>query len=299
MNRSIQLLIGVVIVILILAATSLFTVQQYQSAVLLRLGKIEQNAKGQYKIFGPGLHAKLPLIEKVKKFDMRLQTLSIDSSRIMTAEQKEVLVDAYVKWRIGNVVQYFKATGGLNSQANLLLTQQVNDGMRQEFGKRNIAQLLSDDRVQVMQQILKKVQGAAKEIGVSVVDVRIKRIDLPTEVAEAVYSRMSKAREKMASLIRAQGQEQANIIRAKAEADVTVILATAKSEAEKIRAAGQAKAAQIYLDAYKQSPSFYQFFRSLRAYRDVFNNNHAVMVLKPTGHFFDEFNHISVMAQEK
>ena len=171
--------------------------------------------------------------------------------------------------------------------------------MREAFGKRDIAQLLSDERSQVMKQILDKVSEAAKEIGVKVLDVRIKRIDLPTEVAEAVYARMGKAREKMASLIRSQGQEQANIIRAQADAEVTVTLAKAKSESEKIRAQGEAKAAQIYLDAYDKAPKFYQFFRSLRAYGDVFTKDHATMVVKPTGHFFDYFSHIEENGQGK
>ena len=293
MRASSKFLIGLIIVVIIIALLSLFTVQQYQQAFILRLGKIETNAKGQPNILQPGLHFRVPFVESVEKFDMRLRTLNIDSSRIMTSEQKEVLVDAFVKWKIGNVVQYYKATGGNTLRSDTLLMQQTNDGMREEFGMRNITQLLSNERSEVMQNILQKVKAAAQQIGVDVIDVRIKRIDLPTEVAEPVYSRMRKAREKNAALIRAQGQEQAQIIRAKANATVTVTLATARSDAAKIMATGDAEASQIYLESYNKDPRFYTFFRSLEAYQAVFDHQHATLVLQPQGRFFDFFNSLS------
>lgn len=290
MRVSSRFIIGAVIVVVIAILLSIFTVQQYQTAIILRLGKIETDKQGQSVLYKPGLHFKVPLVEKVESFDMRLRTLNIDSSRIMTAEQKEVLVDAFVKWRVGDVVSYYKATGGNMLRVNSLLVQQANDGMREEFGTRNIAELLSQERYKLMQRILAKVKEAAAPIGIDVIDVRIKKIDLPSEVAEAVYARMRKAREKTASLIRAQGQEQAKIITAKANAEVTVTLATAKSEAAKIVAGGTAKSAQIYLDAYNKNATFYEFYRSILAYQQVFKNDHATLVLQPKGAFFKHFN---------
>ena len=297
--RASKYIIGLIIIVIIVVLLSMFTVQQYQKAIILRLGKIETNPQGQPLVYRPGLHFKIPFVEKLERFDMRLRTLSIDSSRIMTSEQKEVLVDAFVKWKIGNIVTFYKATSGSLMRADTLLVQQTNDGMREEFGMRNITQLLSSERSEVMQNILTKVSTAAQQIGVDVIDVRIKRIDLPAEVAEAVYSRMRKAREKTASLIRSEGQEQAKIIEAKANATVTVTLATARSQAAKTMAAGDAKAAQIYLDSYDKNPKFYVFYRSLLSYQKVFDQDHATLVLQPKGQFFRYFNSLQTIGVKR
>ncbi len=290
-----KLLVTLVIIALVVLYASLYTVNETQKGIILRLGKIELNKQQQAKTVGPGLHIKWPFIQSVKLFDMRLRTLDIDSSRIMTAEQKDVIVDAFVKWRIGDIVQYFKSTGGDDAQASTLLRQKVNDGMRATFGQHTIPELLSNKRNAVMQQILKEVQIAAAPIGVQVLDVRIKRIDLPQEVAEKIYARMRSAREKKAALIRADGQQQAEVIRAKADAKVAVTIAQAKSQAAAIRAKGNAEAATIYANAYAQHLSFYRFYRSLEAYLAVFSGHANRLVLRPEGEFFQYFNpHVKV-----
>ncbi len=272
--------------------SAVYTVQQTQEAIVLRLGKIEMLQNGEPKIEGPGLHFKIPLIEQVKRFDLRLKTLDINSSRIMTAEQKEVLVDAFVKWKIKNLVTYYTSTGGSAQLAEQLLSQKVNDGLRNEFGQQTISQLLSNDRVIGMQVILKNVQIAAQSLGISVVDVRIKRLDLPTEVEQKIYARMRSAREKIAAQLRADGQQQAEIIQAKADAEVVLILSQAESQASKIRASGAEKAGEIYNQAYAQDPQFYTFLKSLESYQTVFashQNSQDVLVLRPQGQFFQNF----------
>lgn len=294
--RNNQWILAAIIVVILVALMSMFTVLQTQQAILLRLGKIETNAQNQPIIFQPGLHFKIPLIESIKRFDMRLRTLDIDSSRIMTQEQKEVLVDAFVKWRIVDPVAYFKATGANIAQAQSLLRQQLNDGIRAEFGQQTISDLLSQERGDVMEKILANVKEAAKPLGIEVVDVRIKRIDLPAEVAETIFARMRSAREKMASLIRAEGQQQAEVIKAQADAKVAVTLADANSQAAKVRAAGEAQAAKIYADAYQKDPEFYSFYRSLLAYNDVFTTKQDTVVLSPNGQFFKYFNQLGNVA---
>ncbi len=287
-----KVLIAIIIIVLVGLYISMYTVNQTQQGIILRLGEIEHNAQNQPKIVGPGLHFKWPFIQTIRLFDMRLRTLDIDSSRIMTAEQKDVIVDAFVKWKIDNLVQYFKSTGGDDLRASTLLRQKVNDGMRATFGQHTIPELLSNKRNQVMQQILQEVKVAALPIGVQVLDVRIKRIDLPQEVADKIYARMRSAREKKAALIRADGQQQAEVIRAKADAKVVVTVAQAKSQAAMIRAKGNAEAAKIYADAYSKHEGFYNFYRSLEGYFMVFSNKQSRLVLQPKGQFFKYFSQL-------
>ena len=282
----------VIILALLLAMSSLFVVNQWQEAIILRLGKIKQTSDGSALIYKAGLHVKLPFVETVKVFDMRLRTLNIDASRIMTKEQKEVVVDAFVKWRIVNPVQYYKSTNNNVLQAQQLLRQQINARMRAQFGRETITDLLSAQRLTVMEDILKAAQRATVALGIKVIDVRLKRIDLPTAVTEQVYSRMRSARQKIASRIRANGLKAAEIIRAKANASVTITLAKARSESAKIRALGDAAAAQIYLDTYRKNPDFYAFYRSLEAYHAVFAHQKAMVVMGPTSRFFNYFNQL-------
>lgn len=282
-------ILAVIIVLVVVFFSTVYIIQQTQEGIVLRLGKIETTEDGKALVVGPGLHFKLPFVETVRDFDMRLRTLDIDSSRIMTEEQKDVLVDAYVKWRINNIVEYFKATGGDQFRTETLLKQKVNDGMRATFGQHTIAELLSNKRNAVMQTILVDVKKAAESMGVDIIDVRIKRIDLPTEVAEKIYARMRSAREKMASLIRADGEQQAEVKRAGADAKVAVTISTANSNAAKVRALGEADAAHIYAEEYKQNPGFYSFYRSLEAYQAVFTKKQANLVLQPEGRFFEYF----------
>ena len=285
-----KIVLALIVIALVVFFASVYTVKQTQQALVLRLGNVEHYANGKPKVMAPGLHFRIPYVQSIRYFDMRLHTLDIQSSRVMTAEQKDVLVDAYVKWRITNLVKYFVATGGDQRNAMVLLSQKVNDGLRATFGQHTIPQLLSDTRTEVMTQILKDVRKTAMNLGISINDVRIKRIDLPEEVAQKIYARMISAREKTAAQIRADGEQQAEIIRAKADATVTVTLAKANSEAAKIRAKGDAKAAGIYAKAYDQNTQFYAFYRSLAAYQSVFATKQKTLVLRPHGQFFRFFH---------
>jgi membrane protease subunit HflC len=279
--------------VLMIVYASAYTVNEGQQALLLRLGNIQtDSATGKAYIKGPGLHFKMPFLMQAKIFDTRLQTLDIKSSRIMTAEQKDVLVDYYVKWRISNLALYYTRTGGNPRQADLLLEQQINDSLRAEFGRRKINEVISDDRVNIMDTLNKQANSNAQKLGLDVIDVRIKRIDLPTEVSTAVFDRMRAERERVATEHRSTGKANAEAIRAKADANVTIMIATAKEEAAKIRSEGDALAAKIYSEAYDKNPKFFAFYRSLDAYRKVFdkNNPNNILVLKPDNQFFKYFN---------
>jgi len=269
--------------IIIFLFTTTYVVQQTQKAIILRLGNILVTKNNKSIIIEPGLHFKIPIIDNIKIFDTRLQTLEIDSSRIMTKEQKDVLVDAYIKYRIYDLSKYFKSTGGNLNRMQILLKQKVNDGMREIFGKNTISELLSSKRNFAMQQILKDIKNAVNSLGIKIIDVRIKRIDLPTEVTEKIYERMRSAREKMASLIRANGEKEAELKRAKADSEIIITLAKAKSIASKIRALGEERSAEIYANAYASHHKFYEFYKSLEAYKIAFKNQ---------GNFILNFNNL-------
>lgn len=290
MRTSVINILILIIVVAIVSILCFYTVQQYQSAIVLRLGKVEMVSKDQAKIIKPGLHFRWPFVETVNTFDMRIRTLDVDAPRVMTAEQKEVSVDAYVKWRVGNPLQYYKATSSNALRASQLLTQNLSDSLRNEFGQLTIPELVDTKRSQVMQGLQKRVNKAATDLGIDVVDVRIKKIELPPKVQDSVFARMRSKRENKATLLRSEGQQAAEKIKADADAQATVILATAKSEAAKIRAQGYGEASQIYAKAYQQDPKFYAFFRSLEAYQDTFTNKHATLMLKPDSQFFHFFN---------
>lgn len=278
------------IIIVVTLYTGLFTVTEGQQALVLRLGNLQMNAQKTPKVYNPGLHIKIPFITSVLWFDTRIQTLEIESSRIVTAEKKDVIVDYYVKWRITNLAKFYTSTSGDISRAEVLLQQQVNNGLRAQFGQRTIPEVVSDDRSKIMSTLRDLADKSAAPLGIDVVDVRIKAIDLPTEVSTAVFSRMRAERQRVAAEHRANGKSIAEAIRAKADADVTVILATAKQQASLERASGQKKAAKIYADAYSKNPDFYAFYRSLLAYQDTFNSKQDIMVLGPNSQFFKYMN---------
>ncbi len=281
----------VALVVLLLLSMSMFTITEGHEGMLLRLGQIVKNHKTQKaKILLPGLHFKWPFINNVRKFDIRLQTLDHKSSRVVTAEQKDVIVDYFAKWRIANLPLYYTRTGGNEMVAQTLLQQKLNDALRAEFGKRQLKQVVSVDRVQIMSILKQKANENAQGLGIKVIDVRIKRIDLPTEVSNSVFERMRAERQRVATEFRAEGRSQAIEIKANANAKVQVILATAKSASEKIRAEGDGTAAKIYSTAYDKNPEFYAFFRSLEAYKKTFDNKRDVLVLQPDSQFFKYFN---------
>lgn len=277
------------IIVLLLVITGLFSVQEYERAIVLRLGKIEANSNGEPIIRTPGLNFKIPFITATKVFDVRLQTLDIESSRIVTEEKKDLLVDYYIKWRIVDLPKFYKSTSGNRLRVETLLRQKANDGIRAEFGKRSIQEVVSGERRDIMKILREQVDSSVSGLGINVIDVRIKRIDLPTEVSATVFARMRSERARVATMHRAQGKADAEAIRAKADADVTVILATANSKSKEIRGLGDALAAEIYAKSYNQDPDFYRFYRSMNAYQKAFQNKSDLLVLKPDSRFFKNF----------
>ena len=263
---------------------SAFTVKQWELAIKLRLGEI---VDADYK---PGLHWMIPIVNNVKIFDGRIQTLDARPQRFLTIEKKDVIVDSFVKWRIANVGQYYRSTGGNAIRTSSLLSERINTSLRDEFGKRTIVEVVSGERAEIMALLTKDADEKANELGVEVIDVRIKRIDLPSEVSGSVYERMRAERERVARDLRAQGDEAAERITAEADRQRTVILANAFKKAETLRGEGDAKAAAIYAKAYETNSEFYAFYRSLSAYRSVFSNSGNMMVIKPDSEFFKYFN---------
>lgn len=279
-----------IVIIVFLGLSSLFVVREGQNALILRLGKIIQVNQDKPKNYQPGLHVKIPFIDQVLYYDKRLQTLSPgNNQKVLTAEQKRLIVDYYVKWRIQNLAQFYKSTSGDVSKAEYLLMQKVNDALRAAFGERTISEVVSGERSEVMKLLKSKADEGANALGISVVDVRIKRIDLPQEVQESVYSRMSTDRERVATKHRAQGKSESEKIRAQADANVTLTLAKARQEAARIRAKGQEEAAGIYNQAYGSDPAFYKLFTSLYAYAQIFNQKDIVL-LDPKSDFLRKFN---------
>ena len=278
--------------VLILLMGSLFTVTQGEQGILLRLGRLVQDSStGKVKVLLPGLHLKMPFTESVRIFDTRIQTLDIKSSRIVTKEKKDVLVDYYVKWRILDLAAYFKSTGGNAFKAETLLEQQLNTSLRAQFGRRTISDVVSGGRDDVMDVLRDHAEKEASKLGIHVVDVRIKGIELPANTSNAIYQRMRADMQKIANRHRADGQAEAEAIQAAADAEVTVTLATARSEGNKVRAAGQAKAAAIYSDAFDKNQTFFDFYRSLQAYEESFKNKGSMLVLDQSSAFFDYFKH--------
>ena len=260
-----------------------FVVHQWESALKLQLGRI---VDADYE---PGLHWRIPFIQEVKKFDRRIQTLDARPDRFLTIEKKDVIVDSFAKWRIANVAQYFRSTGGNPAKTGRLLSERINTSLRDEFGKRTVKEVVSGERAEIMQLLTKASDEQANELGVEIIDVRVKQIDLPPEVSESVYARMRAERERVARDLRAQGAEAAERIQADADRQQTVILADGFREAETLRGEGDGRAADIYARAYNQNREFYSFYRSLNAYRDVFNTEGNMMVIGPDSEFFRYF----------
>lgn len=275
--------------LLVLISASIFTVTQGHQAILLRLGEIVNDRAGNPTILNPGLHFKTPFIESVYDVDARLQSFSVDSSRILTAEQKDVIVDYYTKWRIINPALYYTRTGGSDERAETLLKQKINDTLRQAFGVRHIQEIISGERSNITEILVQKANETAKDLGVNVIDVRIQGINLPKEVQDSVFSRMRTQREQVATQHRAQGKASAESMKAQADAQVAVQIAKAQADAQKIRAGGDAQAAAVYTAAYQQDPGFYAFYRSLEAYKNVFEKKGTIMVLKPDNAFLKYF----------
>jgi membrane protease subunit HflC len=262
---------------------SAFIVDQRELALKLRLGEIVGTD------YEPGLHFKVPVINNVKKFDRRIQALDTKAERFLTIEKKDVIVDYFVKWRISDVAQFFRSTGGLAERAGQLLESRINTALRDEFGRRTIQEVVSGERREIMETLTRSADENAADLGVDIIDVRIKKIDLPAEVSESVYGRMLAERERVARDLRARGAEAAERIRADADRQRTEILAEAYREAEKTRGEGDAQSAEIFAAAFERDAEFYAFWRSLRAYRQAFEQGGDMMVLEPDSDFFRYF----------
>lgn len=279
--------IGVVFVGVILLAglllSSLFVVNQWEMAIKLQFGKIVDSD------YDPGLHFKIPVIQNVRKFDGRIQTMDSNPERFLTIEKKDVIVNSYAKWRITNAAQYFRSTGDNVANATRLLSERINTSLRDEFGKRTIQEVISGERTEIMALLTKDADEKAAELGIEVLDVRVKQIDLPKEVSQSVYDRMRAERERVAAELRAQGAEEAERIRANADAQRVVILANAYKTSEETRGEGDGMSAEIYANAFQKNQEFYAFYRSLNAYGKTFNNSGNMMVLDPDSEFFRYF----------
>ena len=268
-------------VVLVVLGLSIFTVDQRQHAIIFQLGEVKE------VITEPGLYFKWPLIQNVRYFDKRILTMdSNEPERFITSEKKNVLVDSFVKWRITDPQLYYVSVAGDEARARTRLSQTVNAGLREEFGKRTVHDVVSGERDKIMEQMREKADLDARKIGEQIVDVRVKRVDLPTEVSESVYRRMEAERKRVANELRSEGSAEAEKIRADADRQREVIVAEAYRDAQKTKGEGDAKAASTYAAAFNQNPEFYAFYRSLEAYRNSFKGRSDVIVVEPNSDFF-------------
>lgn len=262
---------------------SFFVVDQRERVVLFQFGEIQGTD------YPPGLHFKFPILQSVLRLDGRILTLDNQTENFLTVEKKNVEVDYYVKWRIANTTTYYRATGGQDIVAMDRLSAIINRGLRDQFGSRTVQQVVSSERDEFMVALQKSADERVRDLGIELVDVRVKRVDLPKDISDAVYERMSAERKRVASDLRARGAEEAEKIRAEADREAQVSLANAYRDAEKLRGEGDAKAAEIYSAAYGQDQEFYNFYRSLEVYREAFGKKQDVMVLQPDGELFKYF----------
>ncbi len=279
--------IAIISLFIVLVVSSVFVIYEGQRGIVFQFSKIKRDAvTDEMMVFEPGLHFKMPFIETVRKLDQRIQTLDEAADRFVTAEKKDLMVDSFVKWRIVDFSTYYLRTSGSVDNARALLKQKVNNGLRTEFGNRTIKEIVSGDRSMIMSKALESAESSREDLGIEVIDVRIKAINLPTEVSNSIYERMRAERTAVAKEHRSQGQEQAEIIRATIDAKVTIMLAEAQKKAYTVRGEGDAEAAKVYADAYTKDADFYSFFRSLEAYEKSFSSKNDIMVVKPDSEFF-------------
>ena len=280
MNNRMGILLAFVLAAAALTGMTLFTVDQRERAIVFQLGEVKE------VITTPGLHFKWPFIQNVRYFDGRILTMDTpDAERYITSEKKNLLVDTFVKWRIDDVRQYYKSVGD-ELQAQTRISQTVNATLREEFGKHTVLEVVSEDRDVIMKVVRERANLDAKQIGVEIIDVRLKRVDLPQEVSDSVYKRMDAERKSVANQLRSEGSAASERIRAEADKEREVIIANAYKEAQRIKGEGDAKAAAAYAQAYGQDSEFYAFYRSLEAYRSSFKDRSDVLVLEPNSEFF-------------
>ena len=275
-----SILIGLVVLVAIVS-NALYVVNERERAVLLKFGEVVSTD------IEPGLHFKIPIVNDVRRFESRLITLDSSPQRYLTAEKKALIVDSFVKWQVADAGKYYTATGGDEFSANSLLASRVDNGLRNKFGERTVYEVVSGERDALMAEITEELDRIAlNELGIHVLDVRVKGIDLPPEVSNAVYTRMSTEREREARDHRSRGRELAEGIEADADRQKTVIEANAYREAEQIRGEGDAIAAEVYANAFNQDQEFYAFYRSISAYKSSFAGKEDLLVIDPESDFF-------------
>lgn len=281
MRRNLGAILIAIVVLIVITSMSLFIVDQRQNVIVFRLGEVVRVVKE------PGLYAKIPLLDNTRYFDVRILTIDTpEPERFLTSEKKNVLVDLFVKWRITDVRNYYVSVGGDEARARTRLLQTINDSLRAEFGNRTVHEVVSGERNQIMELMRDRANEDASKIGVQVLDVRMKRVDLPQEVSESVYRRMEAERKRVANELRSTGFAESEKIRADADRQREIILAQAYRDAQRLRGEGDAKATGIHARAYEMNPEFYAFYRSIEAYKQSFRTKGDVLVLDPSSEFF-------------
>jgi len=283
-KSSSNIMIPLTLTVFIFAYMSVFYVGESQKAIKFRLGEIIKSD------FEPGIHFNIPIFNNVSKFDARILTLDSKPERFLTYEKKNVIVDSFVKWRVSDVGQFYTTVSGDETQANLRLDQIMKDAMRREFGLRTIKQLVAEDRSELRQVLMDRLLPVAQGFGIKLIDIRIKRINLPSEVSNSVFRRMKAERQRVAREFRSQGSEQAEFISAEADKKREILIATAYRKAQSTRGRGDAKAAEIYAASFGKNKEFYAFYRSIKAYQVSFENTQDTLILEPKSDFFKYFS---------
>jgi len=297
MKREFTPIIIAIVLVLAVIASTLFTIYESDRAIIVRLGDLLKDSKtGQVRVLGPGLHWKLPFIDKVTVFDARLNMTEIPSERIVTKEKEVLMVDLFIQWRISDYALFYNTTQGIvegvgaRDRAEQLLRQNVKGVLHAEFGQRTLQNVVSGERRELMEKLVQRTDENVKGYGMQVIDLRVNRVEYPPEVNDKVFARMSSERKQVAVLFRANGESKAAKIRADADREARVMIAEAEKEAGRLRGEGDARATKIYADSYSKSPEFYEFYRSLEAYARSFRDKEDVLVLKPEGDFFKYFS---------
>lgn len=321
MNKNtLNISLILIFVLAFIGFNSLYVVTEGTKGIVTRFGKVVRDSEGKLQIVDPGLHLKAPFIDQVKALDVKIQTISSSADRFVTSEKKDVIIDSYVKWQILDAATYYLTTAGGNKmQAEELLRRRINNSLRSQIGRLTIHQIVSGQnsgknqateeenvfdssdsevvavasqskRDEVMQNALKDIGASAKALGIKIVDVRIKQINLPPEVSNSIYQRMRAERDAVAKLHRSQGRKEAEAIKAHADREVVVKIAEAERQARTLRGEGDAEATRIYAQAYKQNPQLFEFLRSMDAYKKSMASGKDVLVLKPDSEFFKFFN---------
>ncbi len=271
----------------LLLLSSVFIVEEGERSILFQFSKVQRTTDGSVQVFEPGIHFKLPLVEKVRHLDAKVQTLENPGDRFVTSEKKDLLVDSYVKWRISDFGKYYLATqGGRLDRAENLLKQYINNGLRTEFGSRTIVQIVSGERSALMKKAMEQAAKGAEELGIKVLDVRVKKINLPDEISNSIHQRMRAERTAVAKEHRARGMEEAEKKRSDIDAKVSIMLADAQRNSRSLRGEGDAEAAKVYAGAYGKNADFFTFLRSMEAYRNSFTNKSDVIIVQPDNEFF-------------